>query len=550
MFRTAELGRKLSKEEFDRVTPTLRAELVELQQTLRQSGEAVVVLFAGVDGAGKGDTVNLLNSWMDPRWIATHAYGPRSDEERERPEFWRFWRDLPGRGRVGLFLSAWYSRPLVDHAYAVSDDAALDRALERIASFERTLTDDGTLILKFWMHLGRDAQRQRLEALAADPLKSWQVTDTDWEHWHLYDRFVAAAERLIMRTSTGHAPWRIVEGEDHRYRTVAVVTELRAALRAHLAARAAAGAAAPSQSSAGKSGKAEKAKKAARGAAAASGREGGAEVVPRPSGSVLAALDMSRTVRKDAYPAELARAQGRLNTLYRAATARQVSTVVVLEGWDAAGKGGAIRHMTAALDARGFQVIPIAAPSDEERAQNYLWRFWRQLSRAGRVTIYDRSWYGRVLVERVEGFAAPNEWRRAFAEINDFEQQLIEFGMVLVKLWVHVTEDEQLHRFKRRQRIPYKRWKLTDEDWRNRERWCEYEEAVQEMVARTSTSRAPWTLVEGNCKRWARLKVLATVADALEQRLGAAASGADEQRAGEVASLEVARAGGRKRGQS
>ena len=195
--------------------------------------------------------------------------------------------------------------------------------------------------------------------------------------------------------------------------------------------------------------------------------------------------------------------------------------VAVFEGWDAGGKGGAIRRLTRGLDARDYRVVPIAAPTEDERAHHYLWRFWRYLPRRGRITIFDRSWYGRVLVERVEGFAAEDEWRRAYSEINDFEAQLTDFGTVLLKFWLHITPDEQLRRFEERQGIGYKQWKITDEDWRNREKWALYESAVQDMVERTSTSAAPWTLVEGNSKRYARLKVLRTVCDALEAALPA-----------------------------
>ncbi len=229
---------------------------------------------------------------------------------------------------------------------------------------------------------------------------------------------------------------------------------------------------------------------------------------------------MGLSLDKTRYREKLARAQAKLNQLHRKALERGVSTVLVFEGPDAAGKGGAIRRLTAALDARHVQVIPIAAPTDEERAHHYLWRFWRHLSRAGRVTIFDRSWYGRVLVERVEGFASEEEWRRAYAEINDFEEQLIEHGTVLRKFWLHITKEEQLARFQAREKTPYKRWKLTDEDWRNRERWDDYAAAVNDMVEQTSTKKAPWVLVEGNDKRFARVKVATTVCEAMARALG------------------------------
>jgi len=239
-------------------------------------------------------------------------------------------------------------------------------------------------------------------------------------------------------------------------------------------------------------------------------------VIPHQK-TILASLNMDRKLAKKAYNEALTICQGRINKAHRAALAKGISTIVVFEGWDAAGKGGAIRRAAAALDARHYRVHQIAAPTDEERAQHYLWRFWRHLDRAGRVTIFDRTWYGRVLVERVEGFATEDEWRRAYAEINDFEDQLVQHGIVLLKYWIHITAQEQLARFKDREQVPYKRWKITDEDWRNRGRWMDYEVAVHDMIERTSTRIAPWTLVEGNDKLYARVRVLESLADALEK---------------------------------
>jgi polyphosphate kinase 2 (PPK2 family) len=235
--------------------------------------------------------------------------------------------------------------------------------------------------------------------------------------------------------------------------------------------------------------------------------------------TLLSSLNMDNALSKKVYKSELIKYQGILNQLHRKARERGISTLLVFEGADAAGKGGAIRRITAALDARNVQVIPIAAPTDEERVHHYLWRFWRHLSRAGRFTIFDRSWYGRVLVERVEQFAREKEWRRAYAEINDFESQLVEHNIVLVKFWVHIDKDEQLERFKAREVTPHKKWKLTDEDWRNREKWDEYELAVNDMVEHTSTRSNPWVLVEGNDKLYSRIKVLKTVCEHLGRAL-------------------------------
>jgi polyphosphate:AMP phosphotransferase len=484
-------------------------ELLALQQRLRQADFPVIVQFAGVDGAGKSETVNLLNEWMDPRWIETHAYTAPSEEERERPVFWRYWRDLPPKGKLGLFLSAWYSEPLVDRVHDRISAAELDRHLERIAAFERTLADDGALVLKFWMHLGRSAQKERLKSLEKDPLQSWRITKKDWDNWKKYRSFVEVAEHVIRRTSTLHASWKIVEGLDPRYRSLTVATMIRDAVKKELenGGRSVAVAMDTTDNSGAPEEDAED--------------PVAATLAPTMAQTVLTELDMTLSVPKKVYKTELPKQQGRVATLFRKVKEKGISVVMVFEGWDAAGKGGAIRRVTAALDARDYRVIPIAAPTDEERAHNYLWRFWRHLRRAGKVTIFDRSWYGRVLVERVEGFATEAEWRRAYTEINDFESQLSEFGIVLLKFWLHITSEEQLERFQQREATPYKRWKLTDEDWRNREKWDLYQTAVQAMVERTSTFYAPWTLVEGNCKRHARVKTLKTVADALEKALKA-----------------------------
>jgi polyphosphate:AMP phosphotransferase len=507
VFETAEIKHKVSKEEFEEQAIAMRLALVELQQQLRTARFPVIVLFAGVDGGGKGESVNLLTSWMDPRWIVTRAYGEPSDEERERPEFWRYWRGLPPKGKLGLFLSAWYSRPLLDRVYRRASAAEFDNELERIVAFEKMLADDGALILKFWMHLGRKAQEKRLEALEKNPLTRFRVTKRDWEHFERYDRFLAAAERVVMRTSTGQAPWTIVDGRDEQYRSLCVTTTLRDTLRRHLRTE-------QLQLKLREEAQAERQKRLAKTKPVP---DGALELVTKRT--ILQALDFTKKTPANVYERELQKQQARLSKLTREAKQRGITSLLVFEGMDAAGKGGAIRRVTAGIEARDYQVIPIAAPTDEERAQHYLWRFWRHLARAGRITIFDRSWYGRVLVERVERFASEAEWGRAFAEINHFEEELVGSGCVLLKYWLHVTKDEQERRFIERRDTPYKSWKLTDEDWRNREKWDLYEVAVDQMVERTSTSLAPWVLVEANDKRFARIKALRSFADRLEQRL-------------------------------
>lgn len=235
---------------------------------------------------------------------------------------------------------------------------------------------------------------------------------------------------------------------------------------------------------------------------------------------MLKSLDMSLALPRDEYMVQLARRQIQLRELGWQVYQKKRPVVIVFEGWDAAGKGGAIRRITEKLDPRGFTVWPISAPEGEDKTRHYLYRFWRRLPARGQIAIFDRSWYGRVLVERVEGFCTEAEWRRAYKEINSFERQLTDFGAILVKFWIHITRDEQLRRFKERQRTGYKAWKLTAEDWRNRAKWAAYEQAVEEMVLKTSTLRAPWRLIEGNDKYHARVKVLSILVKTLSEELG------------------------------
>jgi polyphosphate:AMP phosphotransferase len=508
MFEAAEVGREVSKEEYESEVAKLRWELLDGQRRLRDAPFPFLVLFGGADGAGKSETVHLLNEWMDPRGIVNRAFASRSQEERERPEFWRYWLALPPRGRMGLFISTWYAPVLRARVNRSLSPAAFDGQLDRIAAFEQTLTEDGAQVLKFWIHLGGKALKARLESLSKDPLTRWRVTRTQWKEYRQYRRFTAAAERMIQRTSFGHAPWTIIDGTDERYRNLAVGTAVRDVLHRAL-----------EESPAPATSRARTRRATPARAARPEPAPGGVVARVDRDRSVLDAVDMTPSLSKDAFKLRLLKQQGRLNRLQRKAADEGRSIIMVFEGWDAAGKGGAIRRVTSALHPQEYQVIPVAAPTDEERAHHYLWRFWRHLSRAGRVTIFDRSWYGRVLVERVEGLASHAEWSRAYAEIRQFEEQLVEHGIVLLKYWLHITPDEQEKRFKERAASPYKSWKLTDEDWRNRDRWDAYELAVNDMVEETSTSQAPWHLIPGNDKNFARVEILRRAADAVAAAL-------------------------------
>ncbi len=507
MFETAELGQKVDAKSYKKQVPPLREQLLRLQDAVHRAGcTQVILLLGGVDGGGKGESISKLNEWMDPRWMVTRAYEPPDEHERRFPEYWRYWRDLPPRGRIGMFLSAWYSQPILDRVYDRISAHEFEAKLDRILSFETALAEDGAAIVKFWMHLSEQAQERRLKNLEQDPLTEAQVSESDWENWRHYERFVETAEHVISRTHTGKAPWVIVEGEDTHYRCLTVGYAVK-----ELLVRIQDGPSEPLPTPPVPAGNTNKPKKS---------RAKKADNKSVKAATVLSQLDTDQTLGKAVYAEQLKHLQARLLLLQNAARTQGVATVLVFEGWDAAGKGGVIRRIDAALEARVYQVHGVAKPTEEELAQHYLWRFWRNLPRDGHMGIFDRSWYGRVLVERVEGFAQEHEWRRAYAEINDFESQLVDHGINLIKYWIHITKDEQLRRFKLRERTPHKRWKLTDEDWRNREKWEDYELAVHDMVQYTSTKKTPWTLVEGNDKRFARIKVLRTLCDRLADKVG------------------------------
>lgn len=495
MFDTAELGWRVPDAEFRQRERKLRTRLLTLQyRSLELARFPVIIDFAGVDGAGKGTTVNMINTWMDPRFIRTIGYTAPTPEEQARPRFWRYWRDLPPKGRIGVYLSGRYSQPLTGRVYGEIDEAAFDARLAEIIRFENTLADDGALIVKFWMHLGREDQASRLEKLSADPLRSYRANDSAWRNHEHYDDFVAAAEKIITRTNRAAATWTIVEGSDANFRHLAVGEKLAAELERHLDGQASDP---PPERD----------------------PPGGHSAAVAPGPTVFDTLDLSAAVGVKHYRSELTRLQAHLGELGRQATAEGESTVLVFEGPDAGGKGGAIRRTVWSLDARAYRVHQFAAPNDLERSHHYLWRFWRRLPRAGHVIVFDRSWYGRVLVERAEGFATEAQWRRAYNEINDFEAQIVGRGILLLKFWLQISKDEQLQRFEKRAQSPYKQWKLTDEDWRNRDMWETYQQLGHEMIQYTSTGEAPWILVEGNDKRHARLKVLETIRRRLAERL-------------------------------
>jgi polyphosphate:AMP phosphotransferase len=493
MLEIAEVGRSLSERTYRRDLPALREALLSAQYDLsRVARGPLVVLCAGVEGGGRSETANHLTAWMDPRHIRTVSFGARTPEERAHPLGWRYWRALPPRGSIGIFMNAWYRDAARYHGTATADHARFAHVLTTIRRHEWMLAAEGVMLLKLWIHLSPAAAAQRLDELAHEKNRLESIRHAR-KHIESYFARRAIWEEMLRETSTAEAPWHIVEGSDARYRNLTTG-------RLVLAALAAAGTATH---------------------AAPAGRQRSAPAPAKPDDTALIrTMDLSLKLTKAQYDDALPAWQQRLAKATRRKRFRDHSLVLAFEGVDAAGKGGAIRRVTGALDARQYVIVPVAAPSDEERRYPYLWRFWRRVPALGGITLFDRSWYGRVLVERVERLCSESDWRRAYEEINQFEENLATGGAVICKFWLQISKAEQLQRFRDRQKTAFKQFKITPDDWRNRKHWDDYEVAVNEMVERTSSEVAPWTLVEAEDKRHARVKIVQTIVERLEYALG------------------------------
>jgi polyphosphate:AMP phosphotransferase len=483
---------RLSKKAYQARASRLREQLVQLQVELKHAPFKVLLILAGPEGAGRGNLLNTLAEWLDPRGVETFSYHAPTDNELAHPHQWRFWRSLPGIGRIGLYAGSWYTETLREEARSQRALRHVAGEAERIRDFEKLLAAGGTLIVKVWLQLSKEAQGRRLRTLRAEPATAWRVTEEDWHHHRIYDRLAKTARLIRVKTDRPGARWTIIDAEDERARDLAVGQLLLTQFR-------------------------QQQRKMARLPRAVVPRR----VKPlRPSGlRRLQALPLDQDLSEKDYDALREKWLGRLNRAVRAALGAGRAIVFAFEGWDAAGKGGAIRRLTSAIDPRDYSVIPVAKPTPEEKHAHYLWRFWRDIPRNGRMTVFDRSWYGRVLVERLEGFCREDEWRRAFAEINAFERELTGHGTIILKYWLHVSHAEQLRRFREREATPHKRHKMNAEDWRNRKKRAAYEIAVGDMLALTDRENAPWHLVPADNKRHARLEVLRSASRQIEAAL-------------------------------
>ncbi len=459
----------------------LQKELATLTLALKEQNIPVMILLDGWSATGKGDIISCITSRLEPRMYSVYSEKAAELSEARRPLMWRYWRDIPKRGDLTIFERGWY--------YDINDASDSD-ALLSAQTFERQLIDDGYLIFKFFLDVDKDVQWERLKGLMDKKSTSWRVTDDDVRQNKNYDKLRQKRSELLSETNFPFSPWRIVDNND-RYSGSLVIMEtvvngVKQAIKDGVQQSGVASCAKP-------------------------------KLLDMPK---LDDVDLSHVIEKKEYNRIIKKEKKKLRKLHSLLYREKIPVVICFEGWDAAGKGGAIRRLSWALDPRGFQTMSIAAPTQEEKVRHYLWRFWTRIQKDGHISIFDRTWYGRVMVERIEGFTPPERWQMAYDEINEFEEELTRWGAVVLKFWVHIDKDTQLARFEERQATPEKQYKITDEDWRNREKWDDYRTAVEEMMERTSTEDAPWIIVEGNDKNHARIQVLRTVREALEKRLG------------------------------
>lgn len=496
MLREIDLSKKVDDAVYKESVKKLKITLSELQRSAKTLGVPVMIVFEGWDAAGKGTLINELLLPLDPRGFNAYFTKEPTEEEFFRPFLWSFWHKTPAKGRIVIFDQSWYRKVSYEKMDKAISKSECENAFDDIKSFERQLSDDGTLIIKFFLHISKKEQKKRLKELEGNPSTSWKVTENDWKHHKQYDGFMTAFEEMIEKTDSEYAPWTIIEADDGKFAKLKMFSAVVEILEEKLEKIKSAQLLKPMLHS-----------------------QAGQHNSPAVSSSILNGIDLSEALDKADYEKKLKKYQERLREIEYEIYKKRIPVIITYEGWDAAGKGGNIKRLVENLDPRGYEVIPVAAPNDLEKSHHYLWRFWNNIPKAGHIAIFDRTWYGRVLVERVEGFCSEPEWERAYREINEMEKQLVNFGAVLLKFWLHIDKEEQLRRFNERQSIPYKNYKITEEDWRNREKWDAYESAVDEMLFRTSTTYAPWTVVESNNKYFARIKTLKTVIDAVEKRL-------------------------------
>ncbi|MBR0528984.1 MAG: polyphosphate:AMP phosphotransferase [Ruminococcus sp.] len=498
MLETIEQRKTKKADAIDELT-AMRNELIDLANAAKANKIPVIITIDGWSSAGKGSQIAKLIKYMDPRFYNVESIRTPNVVELRKPWLHRFWQRLPKQGEFLILDGSWYRDTVNAYMFEEISKSEYKARIEDINTFERQLADDGYLIIKFFLHITKDEQAKRLQKLSASEITRWRVNEQDIINNENYEKFFKRYDKTLMRTNTAFAPWHIIAANDKVTAQFSIMMTVTNAIKGACAAKAE-----------------------------------GRQFFDKPEFPVidyvkpefkmaktkkLSEVDMDKSLTDEEYAAKLEKYQTRLFELQNRCYQKKIPVIIAYEGWDAGGKGGNIKRVAAALDPRGYEVKPIAAPEPSELARHYLWRFWTRLENDGHFTIFDRTWYGRVMVEPIEKITPQERADMAYQEINEFEHQLTEWGAVVIKFWINIDKDEQYRRFKERESTPSKQWKITDEDWRNREKWDEYEKAVDRMVELTSTNFAPWTIVEGNDKKYARIKALKTICKRLEERL-------------------------------
>ena len=466
-----------------------RERLSAQQMQIKEHKLPVLVLFEGWGTAGKGSTIGKVIRNIDPRFFSVATMDAPTEEEKRKPFLYRYFVKIPEAGKFEFLDSGWMDEVTRERLHGDMEEEEYKKRIDSVKRFERQLTDNGYLVLKFFFQISQKEQKHRIEELKADKNTKWRVSENDtWQNKH-YDKCLAVFDQYLNDTNVSASPWYIVDAKNKKWAELQVLETLVSGIDTALK----------------------------NSALAVPLLQNVFPLAPIPK---LSEISLDKKLKEEEYKKELDKLQGKLRSLHNELYRKKVPVVIAYEGWDAAGKGGNIKRIAGALDPRGYEVLPIASPEPHEKARHYLWRFWNRLPKTGHVAIFDRTWYGRVMVERLEGFCSENDWQRAYNEINEFEKELSDWGAVIIKFWVQIDKDTQLARFEERQNTPEKCWKITDEDWRNREKWDLYETAVNEMLQKTNTVYAPWHILESNDKKYARIKALKIVIEAIERALG------------------------------
>lgn len=489
MLKNRMMEERPPEEELKARLKAARERLAKQQMQIKENKLPVLVLMEGWGTAGKGSCTGQIIGNIDPRFFKVVTLDKMTEEEKRKPFLSRYFAQIPEAGKFVFLDSGWMEETAGLRLHGKLNGKEYEMRLDSIRRFERQLTDNGYLVIKFFFHISEKEQKKRIKTLMEDIDTAWRVNEDDkWQNKH-YGKCQEIFDDYLERTNIPSSPWYVINAKSKKWAQLQVLETMTEGIDIALQNK----------------------------SLAVPLLQNVFPLVQRPK---LSEIPLDMRVEEEEYKEKLEKLQGRLRDLHNRLYRKQVPVVIAYEGWDAAGKGGNIKRITEALDPRGFEVHPIASPEPHEKARHYLWRFWTRLPKTGHIAIFDRTWYGRVMVERLEGFCSENDWKRAYNEINEFEKELADWGAVIIKFWVQIDKETQLERFEMRQNTPKKQWKITEEDWRNREKWDAYEDAVNEMIQKTSTTYAPWYVLESVDKKYARLKALRIIIERLEEALG------------------------------